>query len=116
MRFILWKALYAAVDSGFITPRSSVRVRLPLPIKSTTCEIRAPELGSSNPMPLSYRCIGSNLAEFRITATLQQRDEYLGPKRLQVDGFSCCQIGSFGTASSMVLRNKKLGQSHGVKH
>jgi len=26
-------------------------------------------------MPLSYLCIGSNLAEFRITATLHQRDE-----------------------------------------
>jgi hypothetical protein len=34
-------------------------------------------------MPLSYRCIGNNLAEFRITATLQQHDEHLGPKQLQ---------------------------------
>jgi hypothetical protein len=30
MRFILWKALCAAVDSGFITPRSAVRSRPPL--------------------------------------------------------------------------------------
>jgi hypothetical protein len=43
-------------------------------------------------MPASYRYIGSNLAEFRITATLQQRDEYLGLKQLQVDGLSCSQI------------------------
>jgi hypothetical protein len=50
-------------------------------------------------MPSLYRCIGTNLAKFRITATLQQHDERLGPKQLQVDGFSCCQIGSFGTAS-----------------
>lgn len=46
-------------------------------------------MGVLTPTPLSYRCIGSNLAEFRITATLQQRDEYPGPKQLQVDGFSC---------------------------
>ena len=59
-------------------------------------------LGVPTPMPASYRYIGSNLAEFRITATLQQRDEYLGPKQLQVDGLSCCQIGSFGIASSGV--------------
>jgi hypothetical protein len=45
-------------------------------------------------MPLSYRCSGSNLAEFRITATLQQGVEHLGRKQLQVNGFSCCQIGS----------------------
>ena len=51
------------------------------------------DLGVLTPMPLSYRCIGSNLAEFRITATLQQHDEHLGPKQLQVDGLSCCQIG-----------------------
>jgi len=44
-------------------------------------------------MPLSYRRRDSNLAEFRITATLQQHDEHLGPKQLQVDGLSCCQIG-----------------------
>lgn len=34
-------------------------------------------LGVLTPTPLSYRCIGSNLAEFRITATLQQRHEQL---------------------------------------
>jgi hypothetical protein len=32
-------------------------------------------LGVPTPTPLAYRCIGSNLAEFRIAATLQQRDE-----------------------------------------
>jgi len=55
-------------------------------------------------MPLSYSYIGSNLAEFRITATLQQHDEYLGPKQLQVDAFQCCQIGSFERASVSIPR------------
>ncbi len=30
-------------------------------------------------MPSSYCCTGSTLAEIKITATLQQRGEYLGP-------------------------------------
>ena len=45
-------------------------------------------LGVPTPTPLSYPCIGSKLIEFRITATLQQHDEHLGPKQLQVDAFS----------------------------
>src|SRR5262249_4492524 len=40
-------------------------------------------LGVPTPTLFSYRCIGSNLAEFRITAILQQRDEYLSPKELR---------------------------------
>ena len=59
-------------------------------------------------MPASYRCIGSNLAEFRITATLQQHDEHLGPKQLQVNAFSCCPIGSFGTASVGIPRMRAI--------
>jgi hypothetical protein len=53
--------------------------------------------GSSNPRPVSYYCIVNNLAEIKITATLQHRDEYLGAKQSQVDGSSFCQTEIFGT-------------------
>ncbi|HKY29780.1 MAG TPA: hypothetical protein VJM12_17705 [Pyrinomonadaceae bacterium] len=47
-----------------------------------------------------YRCIGSNSAEYSIPAPLQQRNEYLGPKQLQLHGLfvlsdrSCRKTGS----------------------
>ena len=34
-------------------------------------------------MPLSYCCIGSNLAEFRITAPLQQRGYFSDPRSIR---------------------------------
>src|SRR5215217_9500832 len=34
MLIYTWKALYAVADSGFITPRSAVRSRPPLPMES----------------------------------------------------------------------------------
>ena len=60
-------------------------------------------------MPISYCYIGSNLAQFRITATLQQRDEYLGPTQLQVDGLFVLSDRKFRN-SKLSGRNKRLGR------